>query len=103
MVGSLGSTELIIILVFFFILFGAERLPKMARSIGQSKGEFHKGLKEITEEATNSTIADLEAGGRTPEQALAERARAVGIDSAGMDTKSLRAKVEALEALDDDE
>ncbi len=102
MVGSLGSTELIIILVFFFILFGAERLPKMARSIGQSKGEFHKGLKEVTE-LPRDTQADLEAGGRTPEQALAERAKAVGIDPAGMDTKSLRSKVEALEALDAEE
>jgi|TARA_Y100001968_G_C19400966_1_gene740998 sec-independent protein translocase protein TatA len=102
MVGSLGSTELIIILVFFFILFGAERLPKMARSIGQSKGEFHKGLKEVTE-SPRDTQADLEAGGRTPEQALAERARSVGIDPTGMDTKTLKAKVEALEALGSEE
>ena len=102
MVGGLGSTELIIILVFFFILFGAERLPKMARSLGQAKGEFHKGLKEITE-MPKDTEADLEAGGRTAEQILFERAKAVGIDPAGMDSKKLKAKIEALEALDSDE
>lgn len=74
----------------------------MARSLGQSKGEFHKGLKEATD-APRDTIADLEAGGRTPEQVLFERAKAVGIDPAGMDTEVLKKKVEALESLDSDE
>jgi sec-independent protein translocase protein TatA len=47
--GSLGGWELLIILVVLVALFGAKRLPDMARSIGQSarvfKGEM-KGLRE---------------------------------------------------------
>ncbi len=39
-----GTTELVILLGLFFILFGADRLPKMAKALGQSKGEFQKGL-----------------------------------------------------------
>jgi len=41
-----GSTELIIILVIILLLFGAKKLPEMARSIGKSSGEFKKGLAE---------------------------------------------------------
>jgi sec-independent protein translocase protein TatA len=47
--GSLGGWEIFIILVVLVALFGAKRLPDMARSIGQSarvfKGEM-KGLRE---------------------------------------------------------
>lgn len=42
---GLGLPELIIILVVLLLLFGASRLPKLARSIGQSAGELQKGLK----------------------------------------------------------
>lgn len=38
--------ELIIILVILLVLFGASKLPKLARSMGQSANEFKKGLKE---------------------------------------------------------
>ena len=41
----LGQDALILVLVIV-VIFGASRLPKMARSIGQAKGEFEKGLKE---------------------------------------------------------
>lgn len=46
--GSLGGWEIVIILGVLVLLFGAKRLPDMARSIGQSarvfKGEM-KGMK----------------------------------------------------------
>ena len=49
MVGGLGTPELLIILFLFFMLFGIERLPKMARSMGQARGEFSKGLKDVVD------------------------------------------------------
>ena len=36
-----------IFLIIFFLLFGAERLPKLARSMGQAKGEFQEGLNDV--------------------------------------------------------
>ncbi len=42
----IGTTELIIIAVVIFVLFGASAIPKFARSIGQAKKEFDEGLKE---------------------------------------------------------
>ena len=104
MFGGLGPLEIIVLLVIFFVLFGAERLPKMANSLGRSKGEFQKGLDESTKAIKlEQTIQDMEADGRTPSQALAARAKAVGIDPTGMDPKDLEKKVVTLEKLDSEE
>jgi sec-independent protein translocase protein TatA len=43
---NLGPTELLIILAIVMLLFGAARLPRLARSLGQSSKEFKKGLSE---------------------------------------------------------
>ncbi|GIW27531.1 MAG: twin-arginine translocase TatA/TatE family subunit [Meiothermus ruber] len=42
----LGPTELIIILLIVVLLFGARKLPELARGLGQSAREFRKGLSE---------------------------------------------------------
>lgn len=41
-----GGWELILILLVLLLLFGATRLPKLARSMGQAGKEFKSGLKE---------------------------------------------------------
>ena len=43
---NLGPTELLIILGIVLLLFGASRLPKLAKSLGQASSEFKKGLNE---------------------------------------------------------
>jgi len=42
-----GMGELIIILLIVLLLFGASRLPAIARALGRSIKEFKKGTKEI--------------------------------------------------------
>ncbi len=42
----LGSTELLIIAVVIFVLFGAAAIPKFAKSIGQAKSAFEQGVNE---------------------------------------------------------
>ena len=42
----IGSTEILIIAVVVMVLFGAAALPKFAKSLGKSKAEFEKGIKE---------------------------------------------------------
>lgn len=41
--GSLGTSELIIILVILLVLFGGAKLPQLARSLGQAQKEFKRG------------------------------------------------------------
>ncbi|MBI4259261.1 MAG: twin-arginine translocase TatA/TatE family subunit [Actinobacteria bacterium] len=43
---NIGAPELIIILVILLLMFGASRLPQIARSLGQSAKELKKGMKE---------------------------------------------------------
>jgi len=96
--ASIGGPEVLIIIVVFFVLFGARRLPELANALGRSKGEFQKGLQEATSLPQEArTIADLEAGGMTPDVALVERAKALGLDPSGMNPDDLARKVEALE------
>ena len=47
----IGSTEIIIIAIVIFVLFGAASIPKFARSLGQAKSSFEKGIQEGKEPA----------------------------------------------------
>ncbi len=51
LIAGLGSTELIIIVLVIVLLFGASRLPQLAKSLGQSKRAFREGMDEAEEEA----------------------------------------------------
>ncbi len=46
MFGSLGPTELIIALVIILLLFGAKKVPELARGLGSGVREFRAGTKE---------------------------------------------------------
>jgi sec-independent protein translocase protein TatA len=50
-IGGLGTPELLVIAVVIFLLFGATRLPQLAKSLGQSKRAFKEGLDEAEKEA----------------------------------------------------
>jgi sec-independent protein translocase protein TatA len=100
---NFGSFEILALIMIFFILFGADRLPKLAKAMGESKGEFQKGLGEATNMDGSKTEQDLNAGGRTPEQALISRAKKVGLDPSGMSVEELEKKVDLLEGADSDE
>lgn len=52
-----GGPELLIILLVLVLLFGANRIPKLARAIGTSIGEFQKGREELEEELTDEADA----------------------------------------------
>jgi sec-independent protein translocase protein TatA len=55
----IGTTEIILIIVVILLLFGAKKLPELARGMGKSVQEFKKGVKEGIEtqlEKNKSTI-----------------------------------------------
>ncbi len=45
-IGSLGGTELIIALVIILLLFGAKKIPELARGLGSGVREFKAGTKD---------------------------------------------------------
>ena len=57
---GLKGPEVLIILILVLLLFGARRLPDMARSLGQSVREFRKGIRDMKEEIESETKIDKE-------------------------------------------
>lgn len=50
MFGNLGATEIILIVLVILLLFGAKKIPELARGIGKGMSEFKKGLKDVEDE-----------------------------------------------------
>jgi sec-independent protein translocase protein TatA len=55
--GIPGTQEMMIILLIAVLLFGANKIPKLARSTGQAMGEFQRGREEIEQE-----LEDVKSG-----------------------------------------
>jgi sec-independent protein translocase protein TatA len=64
MIGGLGWQELLIVLVIIMIIFGAGKLPQVAKSLGQ-------GVKEFKSEAAGG----IDAGGVTTATGAADGAQ----------------------------
>ena len=64
----LSSWELIIILVVVLLVFGARKLPDLARSLGASAKEFRKGIEEGADQTTDTQASELpSADTKSPE------------------------------------
>jgi sec-independent protein translocase protein TatA len=53
-IGNLGGPDLFIILIIVLVLFGAKKLPDLARSLGQSMNEFRKAREDVDRELHNA-------------------------------------------------
>ena len=50
MFGSIGPMELLVIFLVILLIFGADRLPDLARGLGKGMREFRKATEELKEE-----------------------------------------------------
>jgi sec-independent protein translocase protein TatA len=66
--GNLGGPDLIILLLIILVLFGAKKLPELARGMGSAIKEFQKAKDEFTDElhSAGKTDASKTADVRTP-------------------------------------
>ena len=76
---GLGGSEILIVALIIMVLFGAKRLPELARSLGKSKGEFEKGKAEFEPDSGSKSRAELE-----------KAAKELGIDTEGKNDEELK-------------
>jgi len=65
--GIPGGTELLVVLFLAVLLFGANKIPKLARSSGQAIGEFQKGRQQVEQE-----LEEIKDGGDSEEEVAAD-------------------------------
>ena len=65
---NLGGGEIILILALVLILFGAKKLPELAKGLGTGIKEFKKATREVTDEIQDAANDDAPAAKRLPPQ-----------------------------------
>ncbi|MFJ8534993.1 Sec-independent protein translocase subunit TatA [Streptomyces sp. NPDC093591] len=73
MFGKLGAPEIILILVVIILLFGAKKLPDMARSLGKSARILKSEAKAMKDEGKSPAPADPPNNNTNDEQPPAQR------------------------------
>ena len=58
-IGGLGGTEVMLILLAILLLFGAKKIPELARGLGKGIREFKDATKEIKNDIENSSKEDV--------------------------------------------
>jgi sec-independent protein translocase protein TatA len=67
------AQELLIVLLIVLLIFGARKLPDLARSLGASAKEFRKGVSEGSKEDAEEQVSEAQASDvPTPEAAAPE-------------------------------
>ncbi len=68
--GPIGMPEMVMIFIVILLLFGAKKLPELARGIGKSMGEFKKARDEFEREITRSEteVRTKDAPGKEPRE-----------------------------------
>jgi sec-independent protein translocase protein TatA len=67
---NLGGPDLLVILVIILVLFGAKKLPELARGLGQAIKEFQKAKDEFTDELHKAGPSDTAAKGSAPQSTV---------------------------------
>ncbi|OPY26416.1 MAG: Sec-independent protein translocase protein TatAt [Methanocella sp. PtaU1.Bin125] len=92
--AMIGTQEILLIFVVIVLLFGATKLPELARSMGRSMGEFKRGQFEVEKELNtmkgSATASNYEVA-LTRTQSMAKK---MGIDIAGKSEDQLLAEIE---------
>jgi sec-independent protein translocase protein TatA len=106
---NLGPSEVALILVLLVLLFGAEKLPELARRAGQAKARLDGVTKQVAESFQTDdekALADqlafekkreahMAAMGEPTPEALDARARDLGLQTQGISREDLKAAIAA--------
>lgn len=88
--GTIGPPELLLVFFIILLLFGATKLPELARSMGKSMGEFKKAQKE-----SEQSLKELEKGEPSQEKSkIQQTAENLGISIEGKTDDQLLEEIE---------
>lgn len=82
---NLGGPDLIIILLIILVLFGAKKLPELARGLGQAIKEFQKAKDEFSDELHKADKTDTAAKENLPPSSTVPRTDATASTAAAPD------------------
>jgi Sec-independent protein translocase protein TatA len=104
---DVGPTEFLLVAALFLALFGADKVPQLAREVGKLSAQFRGAVKEVQDQIDLERGEAFRPGDAVPpdqkaqvqaaeEHALAQlrgAARSLGIDPAGKSEDELRAAI----------
>ena len=87
---AFGTWEIVLIVVAIIVLFGASKIPELARSLGRATGEFKKA-KEETERELRDVERSIKEGKPIEEKSskIKQMARDLGIVAEGKSDEQL--------------
>ena len=85
LMGIMGYEWIFILLIVVILIFGAKKLPQLAKSLGRSSGEFKKGKQQSEREA----LADME-GDPDEREKLEKVAKSLSVDFEGVSDSDLK-------------
>jgi sec-independent protein translocase protein TatA len=88
--GIPGGPELLVILLIAVLLFGANKIPQLARSSGEALGEFKKGREEVENELEEMRKgkADTDTDGDEPETVVDAETTDTDTETTTQDTEA---------------
>lgn len=99
--GPIGFQEMILIALVILLLFGAKKLPELARGIGKSMGEFKKAKEDFEDEIKRGTDEGMAPPQRDKDERREAPARTVAQsddnDASGDNDDEAEAKKEEAE------
>jgi len=97
-----GNEWLILIVLAIILLFGAKKLPELARSLGRATGEFRRGKEEVEREL--NMLSDTSRGpvsAESQQSRLTRIAKELGLPTEGKTAEQLRQDIQqALQKID---
>jgi sec-independent protein translocase protein TatA len=91
--------EWIILLVFVvLLLFGAKKIPELAKGIGRARGEFDRGKKEVEREMReeeNKIKTTSQADSTKSDSKIVSAAKDLGIETEGKSDAELKKEIQA--------